>query len=95
MKCYLWEARLQLQPDLRPGYYDGMFGCLRKIAAEDGVTALWRYGCLLSVLRETSYGGLQWGLYTPLKILFGTGDGRGTRPGAAASSCRATSAGSR
>ena len=28
---------------------------------------------VLSVARETSYGGLQWGLYTPLKNAFGVG----------------------
>eukprot|EP01052_Picozoa_sp_SAG31_P022181 SAG31_NODE_1752_length_7351_cov_29.035852_2_plen_270_part_00 len=69
----LARARLQLQPDIRPNYYSGLLDCLQKVAAEDGITALWRYGMVLSVLRETSYGGLQWGLYTPLKNALGVG----------------------
>lgn len=67
------RARLQLQAQLRPGSYTGVLDCLRAVARTDGVLALWRYGVLLSTLRETSYGGAQWGLYGPLKVLIDGG----------------------
>lgn len=65
------RARLQLQPHTAP-VYAGLLDCLRQIVARDGLLALWRYGVTMSMLREFSYGGMQWGLYTPLKALLNT-----------------------
>ena len=72
-----------------------MTHCLRKIVAEDGVTALWRYGVYMSMLRETTYGGAQWGLYTPFKKMFGAEDGvnDGTALGFARKICSGLGAG--
>ena len=67
----LARARLQLQPRAAP-VYAGLLDCLRQIVTRDGVLALWRYGVAMSMLREFSYGGMQWGLYTPLKALLST-----------------------
>jgi hypothetical protein len=71
----LVRSRLQLQQTLSPGHYTSMRHCLWRIATEDGVAVLWRYGVWMSMLRETTYGGAQWGLYTPFKKLFGAEDG--------------------
>jgi hypothetical protein len=70
----LARARLQLQHDLAPNTYRSLRHCLSRIAAEDGMSALWRYGVKMSAFRELTYGGAQWGLYTPFKALFGVED---------------------
>ena len=64
------RARLQLQPAASPSY-SGVFDCLRTIAQNDGALSLYKYGVAMSMLREFSYGGLQWGLYTPIKSWLG------------------------
>lgn len=66
-----------MQSDLAPGTYRSLRHAAAKIAIEDGVSALWRYGVAMSMIREMSYGGAQWGLYTPFKRLWGVGDGAG------------------
>ena len=70
----LARARLQLQHDLAPNTYRSLRHCLSRIAAEDGIGALWRYGVTMSAFREATYGGGQWGLYTPFKALLGVED---------------------
>ena len=70
----LVRARLQLQSDIAPSTYRSLWHCLASIAKTDGVLSLWRYGVGLSCLREASYGGMQWGLYTPFKHMLGTAD---------------------
>ena len=66
----LVRARLQVQDQLAPGTYRSLWHSLTTIAKEDGALALWRYGVAMSSFREASYGGMQWGLYTPLKTLW-------------------------
>ena len=66
----LVRARLQVQDQLAPGTYRSLWHSLTTIAKEDGALALWRYGVVMSSFREASYGGMQWGLYTPLKTLW-------------------------
>jgi hypothetical protein len=70
----LARARLQLQHDLAPNTYSSLRHCLSRIATEDGASALWRYGVRMSAFRELTYGGAQWGLYTPFKTLLGVED---------------------
>jgi hypothetical protein len=70
----LARARLQLQHDLSPNAYSSLRHCLTRIASEDGTGALWRYGVRMASFREFTYGGAQWGLYTPFKTLFGVDD---------------------
>lgn len=70
----LARARLQLQHDLAPNTYHSLRHCLSRIATEDGISALWRYGVKMSAFREFTYGGAQWGLYTPFKALLGVED---------------------
>jgi len=67
----LVRARWQLQGDIAPGTYRSLWHCFTSIAKSDGISSLWRYGVMMSCLRESSYGGMQWGLYTPFKHLFG------------------------
>jgi hypothetical protein len=74
----LVRARMQLQHDLAPNTYRSLRHCIGKIATEDGVLALWRYGMVMSCVREGTYGGAQWGLYTPLKNLWGVDEDNNT-----------------
>jgi hypothetical protein len=74
----LARARLQLQHDLAPNTYKSLRHCLTKIASEDGVIALFRYGMVMSCVREATYGGAQWGLYTPFKALWGVDEDNNT-----------------
>jgi len=48
----------------------GIFGSVRVIAKEEGVTAFWK-GINAAWLRESSYTSLRLGLYEPMKELFG------------------------
>lgn len=50
-----------------------MFGTVRKVAGDEGVSALWK-GVNAAWLREASYTSLRLGLYEPVKIAFGASD---------------------
>ena len=99
----LARARLQLQHQLAgpSPVYSGLINCMASIARTDGVRALWRYGVTMSMTREFFYGGLQWGLYTPLKLRFEAalapdarrrGDGSSSGAAAAAAGAAVTAA---
>jgi len=51
----------------------GIFGSVKVIAAEEGVTAFWK-GINAAWLRESSYTSLRLGLYAPIKEILGAKD---------------------
>ncbi len=62
------KVRLQVQAPLPDGSfrYTGFLQCVRRIAAEEGTAALWR-GIEPALVRQVSYTGLSFVLYTPVR----------------------------
>ena len=68
------KTRLQVSGDASSGARNykalGIFGTVRVIAAEEGVTAFWK-GIGAAWMREASYTSLRLGLYGPIKHAMG------------------------
>lgn len=61
------KTRIQISPEYGAL---GMPGTFKRIAANEGITALWK-GVNAAWLRESSYTSLRLGLYEPCKVAFG------------------------
>ena len=62
------KVRLQVQK-VEPGVtprYNGMFGTMKTIAGEEGLTALWS-GLSPGLQRQFVFAGLRIGLYVPIR----------------------------
>ncbi len=72
------KVRLQIQDKANP-VYRGLFDCLRKMVAQEGVTSLWK-GVSAGIQRQCAFAPIRIGLYEPVRNFYLGKDFKGDPP---------------